>query len=167
MVKRTDLRDDILEVMWDQFCKVIKYQRVYNGIAVTMTFDEFLSLWTTHRIATITKKKDISPKSLHAYLTGPFRPVCSWVNREALVLGGVMTVEMAKIRSADESKRLFQFQTGDRHTPESREAIAASKRGKKQTPEQIAKRTAARVATMARKRAEREAAAASQAQLPR
>lgn len=157
MVKRTELRDDILEVLWDQFCKVIKYQHVNNQITVQMTFDEYLSLWSKHRVATIQKKKDISNKALHAYFTGVFRPVCSWVNREDRVKGGVMTVEMAKIRTADESKKLFQFKAGDHHTAESRARIGAAKRGKKQTAEQIAKRTAARVATMARKRAERAA----------
>lgn len=157
MVKRTDLREDILEVLWDQYCKVIKYQRVNNDIKVTMTLDEYLSLWTKHRVATIQKKKDISDSTLHAYLTGAFRPVCSWVTREARIKGGTMTVADAKIRSAEDSKRLFQFKAGDSHSPESRKRIGDSKRGKKQTPEQIAKRTAARVATMAAKRAEREA----------
>lgn len=156
MVTRTQLREDILEVLWDQFCKVIKYQHVNNQITVKMTFDEYLSLWSKHRVATIQKKKDISDKALLTYFSGSYRPVCSWVKREDRVIGGVMTVETAKIRTADESKKLFQFQKGDKHKKSSCDRIGDAKRGKKQTPEQIAKRTAARVATMARKKAERE-----------
>lgn len=160
MANRSNLGPAILEVLWDQFCKVIKYQRVHNQITVTMTFDEYLSLWTKHRVATIQRKLDQGDKHLHAYLTGAFRPVCSWTNREAFVKGGVMTVEMARIRSADESRRLFRFHPGDHHSDAAKAAIGQSKRGKKQTPEQIAKRTAARVATMAQKKAERTGGAA-------
>lgn len=156
MVKRTELREDILEVLWDQYCKVIKYQKVNNDIRVTMTLDEYLSLWTKHRVATIQKKKDQGGNALHYYLTGAFRPVCSWVSRDAMVKGGTMTVLNAKIRSAEDSKRLFQFKAGDKHGDAAKARIGAAKRGKKQTPEQIAKRTAARVATMARKKAEKE-----------
>jgi hypothetical protein len=155
MAKRSDLSPEVQEVLWDQYCKAIKYQRLANDIRVTMTFDEFLSLWSKSRIATITSKLAISQKTLHAYLTGPFRPVCSWVSREAMVRGGTMTVQDAKIRTADESRKLFRFQAGDQHSPEAKSRIGASKAGKKQTPEQIAKRTAARVATMSRKRVER------------
>lgn len=155
MTQRQELRADILEVLWDQYCKTVRYQKRENQITVKMTFDEYLSLWSKHRIATIAKKKDQGGKALLSYFSGAFRPVCSWVSKDERVKGGVMTVEMAKIRTAEESKRLFQFQAGDKHTEDSKIAIGNSKRGKKQTPEQIAKRTAARVATMARKKAER------------
>ncbi|NML04253.1 hypothetical protein [Sphingomonas sp. G-3-2-10] len=160
MTKRTDLNPDVLEVLWDQYCRAIKYQRVNNDITVQMTFDEFLGLWSRSRIGTITSKLAIGQKTLAAYLTGPFRPVCSWVCREAMVRGGTMTAQDAKIRTADESRKLFRFQAGDQHSPASKARIGASKAGKKQTPEQIAKRTAARVATMAAKRAERMGGAA-------
>lgn len=152
------IRPDVVEVLWDQYCKAIKYQRLQNQIEVKMSFEEFVSLWSKHRINTIAAKLDQSAVSLRAYLTGIYRPVCSWVSKDARVKGGVMTVEMAKIRTAEESKRLFQFQPGDKHTDEARKAIGDSKRDKKQSPEQVAKRTASRVATMARKRAERLAA---------
>jgi len=158
MAKRHQLSEALLELLWNEFCATVRYQKQKNRITVKMTFDEYLSLWSATRIKTMTQKLDQGQKAIDYYMGNQlYRPVCSWVSKDARVLGGEMTVLNAKIRSADDSKKLFQFHAGDRHTTESKKRIGDSKRGKKQTPEQIAKRTTARVATMARNRAEREA----------
>jgi hypothetical protein len=156
MAARESIREDVLELLWDHYCATVKYQRGKNGIQVKMTFNEYLSLWSDTRIKSMAVRIDRSEKAIRFYMTNATRPVCSWVSKDAMVRGGVMTVEMAKIRSAEDSKRLFQFQAGDRHSEGSKKRIGDAKRGRPQTPEQVAKRTAARVATMARKRAERE-----------
>ena len=158
MAKRHQINAEVLELLKREFETTVRYQKQKNDITVTMTFDEYLSLWSTTRISTMTEKVARGQKAIDYYMGNQhFRPVCSWVNKDAMVRGGEMTVHNARIRSADDSKKLFQFKAGDRHTSESRKRIGNAKRGKKQTPEQIAKRTAARVATMAAKRAEREA----------
>lgn len=159
MATMNQIREDVLELLWTHYCRTVAYQKKQNDITVKMTFAEYLSLWSTTRINSMTVRIDRGPASIRYYMTNNVRPVCSWVNKEAMVRGGVMTVEMAKIRSAEESKRLFQFSAGDKHSEASKKRIGESKRGKKQTPEQIAKRTASRLATMARKKAEKESAA--------
>ena len=63
----------------------------------------------------------------------------------------------AQGKGRQDSKYMFQFKKGDSHDEAAKAAIGAAKRGKKQTPEQIAKRTKARLETMVRKKAEREA----------
>lgn len=161
MATKENIRNDVLELLWDEFCRTVSYQKRKNDIAVTMTFDEYLSLWSNTRINSLTVRMDRGPQSVRYYMTNSVRPVCSWITREAMVRGGEMTVHNAKIRSAEDSKRLFQFVAGDKHSQASRERIGASKRGKKQTPDQIARRTAARVATMARKKAEKEGSVVS------
>ena len=156
MATRHNTRDDVLELIWDHYCRAIKYQKLTNDITVQMTFDEYLSLWTPYRVKTIGQKIDEGPDSIKAYMTNAVRPVCTWASKNAMERGGVMTVHMAKIRGAMESKKLFQFQHGDKHTQEACARIGDAKRGKQQSPEQIRKRTATRVATMARKKALRE-----------
>ena len=154
MTTPSNIRPDVLELLWNEFCTTVRYQKKQNDITVTMTFDEYLTLWSQTRIKSIGERIDRGEKSIEYYMGNQhFRPVCSWVSREARVRGGTMTVQNAKIRSAEDSKKLFQFQAGDRHDETAKARIGAAKAGKKQTPEQIAKRTATRVATMAAKRA--------------
>ena len=141
MALRQNINEDVLQVLFDLYCRSIKYQREKNAIAVKMTFDEYLSLWSTTRIATMTKKLAQSRKALDYYLTNSFRPVLSWKSKEARVLGGDMTVDRAAIMKAEDSKRLFQFHTGDKHTVQSRKAIGDSKRGVKQSDEHVKRRT--------------------------
>lgn len=158
MAKRHQINDQVLELLWNEYFSTIRYQKQKNDITVTMTFDEYLSLWSMTRITTITEKLARGQKSIDYYMGNKhYRPVCSWVSKDRLVRGGTMTVQDARIISSDDSKKLFQFKAGDKHDDEAKRRIGESKRGKKQTPEQIAKRTASRIATMALKRAEREA----------
>ena len=145
MAIRQNINEDVLQVLFDLYCRSIKYQREKNAIKVKMTFDEYLSLWSVTRIATMTKKLAQSRKSLDYYLTNSFRPVLSWKSKEARVLGGDMTVDRAAIMKAEDSKRLFQFHAGDRHTVNSRKAIGDSKRGVQQSPEHVKRRTQGQV----------------------
>lgn len=145
MAIRQNINEDVLQVLFDLYCRSIKYQREKNAIKVKMTFDEYLSLWSVTRIATITKKLAQSRKSLDYYLTNSFRPVLSWKSKEARILGGDMTVDRAAIMKAEDSKKLFQFHTGDKHTADSRKAIGDSKRGVKQSPEHVKRRTQGQV----------------------
>ncbi len=148
---------EVLEVLRAEFEASKAYQLKANKITVQMTFAAFVGLWSDTRIQTIQKKLNISRKALEAYLNDRFyRPVLSWRRREDRVEGGVMTASMARIMRAEDSRKMFQMKAGDSHSPAARQKIGEAKRGKKQTPEQIAKRTASRVATMAAKRAERE-----------
>lgn len=156
------IRSDVLAVLRGEYLTTVEYQFKKNCITVTMSFDEYITLWSPARLTTIGKKLDQGKGAIDRYLKDRFnRPVCSWKKREYLQIGGTMTVEAARIMRAEDSRRMFQFQAGDSHNEKSREAIGAAKRGKEQTPAQIAKRIATRVATMARKRAEKEAAAAN------
>lgn len=146
MVKRTDLRPDILEALWDQYCKVLKFQKVNNNITVTMSLDDYLSLWSKARIATIEKKIAKGGKALfHYFNSGSSRPVCGWVTREARVIGGTMAVADARIMKAEDSLKMFRFQTGDKHDDASKAKIGDAKRGVKQTDEHIQKRTQGQV----------------------
>ncbi|KQO13420.1 hypothetical protein [Sphingomonas sp. Leaf242] len=142
MAKREAVRPDVLELLEREFQTTIRYQKKQNDITVTMTFDEYLSLWSNHRIRSMGQKIDQGPKVIDFYMKNTFRPVCSWVSRDALVRGGTMTVENAKITSAEDSKRLFQFKPGDKHQVKSKDKIRNARLGKSQTPEHVAKRTA-------------------------
>lgn len=156
MVKPNTVSETVLAILWDEYTGTIKYQRETNQIQVTFNFDEYLSLWTKHRITSIETAMARGPRHISKYLRGANRPVCGWITRDCLRRGGKMSINQVRIMSATESKKMFQFQKGDNHTAESKEKISASRKGKKQTPEQIEKRTTARVATMARKREEKE-----------
>ncbi|AJP70701.1 hypothetical protein [Sphingomonas hengshuiensis] len=163
MIDRSPIPEPVQELLWEEYCAAIRYQRQRNDITVAMTFDEFLSLWPRYQLAAITDNLAKGPAAIRAYMSHRYlRPVCSWVAPTDLVRGGVMTVRNAKIRPAKESKHLFGFRRGSQHSPAAKIAIGDSKRGRKQTPQQIADRTAARLATMAAKRAMREAAESGQ-----
>lgn len=141
MAKRQNINEPVLEVLWNLYCRSIRYQRTKNNVTVVMTFDEYLSLWSDTRIATMTKKQAQSQKSLDYYLKNTFRPVLSWKSKDARVIGGEMNVSNAAIKGAEDSKRMFQFHAGDKHSAESKTAIGDSKRGKAQSPDHIKKRT--------------------------
>ena len=157
MAIRSQIREDVLELLWREYNRTVNYQREKNDITVVMKFDEYLTLWSNHRIKALETRFNRGPGAVDYYMRNRFRPVCGWVARERREKGGTMTVHDAKIMSAQDSKYMFQFKKGDSHDEAAKAAIGAAKRGKKQTPEQIAKRTKARLETMARKKAEREA----------
>ena len=54
------------------------------------------------------------------------KPVCGWVSKEAKALG-IMDASTAKIMRAEDSKRLFQFKKGDKHTAETIEGMKRPK----------------------------------------
>lgn len=141
MAIRDNISEPVLQILFDLYCKSIKHQREHNGIKVQMVFDEYLSLWSDTRVRTLTQKHARGPKSVELYLRGSFRPVLSWKSREARELGGVMTVDRAAIMKAEESVKMFRFHKGDKHTLESKQAIGAAHKGKKQSEEHVQKRT--------------------------
>jgi hypothetical protein len=146
MATRTNTPDAVLELLWNEYCSTVKYQREKNDIKVTMTFDEYLSLWSMTRINTMSKKIAMGQKSIDYYMGGKsFRPVCGWVERERRVKGGTMTVADAKIMSAEDSKRMFQFKPGDKHEDAAKASIGDAKRGVKQSEDHVKKRTAGQI----------------------
>jgi hypothetical protein len=148
------LRADVVALLRAEFLTTVEYQFSQNRITVTMTFDEYLTLWSPARIAAISLRLEQGGGKIDRYMKDRFnRPVCSWKRREDREIGGTMSVDDARIMRAEDSRRMFQFQAGDSHSEVSRKRIGDTKRGKKQSEAQIEKRTAARVATMAAKRA--------------
>ncbi|SEM40204.1 hypothetical protein SAMN05192583_0059 [Sphingomonas gellani] len=146
MATRTNIPEPVLELLWNEYCSTIKYQREKNSIKVTMNFDEYLSLWSMTRINTMAKKIEMGQKSIDYYMKNKlYGPVCGWVSREARILGGTMTVADAKIMKAEDSKRMFQFQVGDKHGASARASIGDAKRGKPQSEEHVKKRTAGQI----------------------
>lgn len=146
MATRTNTPEAVQELIWDEYCSTVKYQRGKNNIKVTMTFDEYLGLWSMTRINSMAKKIAIGQKSIDYYMGNEkFRPVCGWVNRDARIPGGTMTVADAKIMSAEDSRRMFQFQPGDKHREESKARIGDSKRGIRQSADHVKKRTSGQI----------------------
>ena len=158
MSLKETIRPDVLAVLRREYLATVEYQFRRNNVTVTMTFEQYATLWSPARLRAIAIRLDKGHKELERYLNDRFnRPVCGWRKREDFNIGGTMSVEVARIMRAEDSRRMFQFHRGDTHSELSRQKIGDAKRGKKQPPEQIAKRTASRVATMARKRAEKAA----------
>lgn len=120
------MKTEIRELLEQQFTHCQNWQ-AKHGIAVQMTFEDYLTLWTPYRIRTLEKKLAKHPDALRAFMNNPvLKPVCSWVSREAR-LSGVMTRDNARICTAMESRRLFQFKKGDTHRPESIEKMRKPK----------------------------------------
>ena len=138
-----EIRADVLEVLRKQFQSTINHQKTKNNITVTMTFEEFVSLWSKSHIEQIGRKLDKGGTALKRYLSDQINgPVCSWRKKSDLVIGGVMHVGNAMIRKAEDSKRLFQFSHGDRHTEETKKVIGDKLRGTQQTDAHVEKRAA-------------------------
>lgn len=165
------IRNDVVVVLQYEFQSTINYQKNKNDITVAMTFEEYVGLWSLHRLRTIQTKIDEGVSALRRYLTNEaYRPVCGWKTKEDFVKGGTMHVGNARIISAETSKRMFQFSHGDKHSDESKRKISQSKSGVRQTEQHRAamsaslkgkpkakwtpERVAARKALLAKKKAE-------------
>lgn len=113
------MRADIEALLKELYGRTVSWQ-TRNGIRVELTQEDFNALWSKYRLNKLTKMADKSPDSLRRYLKHPQeKPVCGWRSK-ADRASGVMNRDNAVIARAVEQRKLFQFDRGDRHSPETR-----------------------------------------------
>ncbi|MCC4298324.1 NUMOD3 domain-containing DNA-binding protein [Aurantimonas coralicida] len=163
--------ENCLEWLHKRYTNSLRYQ-TGRGIDFELSFEEYLGLWSQDKLKKISKwieDGDITHRQKHPL----YGWVLSWRSKQDRK-DGVMNKATARILQRGSSERRFLLQKGEKHTEEAkakigaahrgkeitqehREAISQSKKGKPQTPEQIAKRRASTAATKARKVAEKAA----------
>ena len=119
---------ELTAYMQSWFDKVAQKQ-TKRGITFALTFDEFLELWGTRRLATM--QKHMEDGSIYARMSGnnPFAFVVTWKSYAAKQ-AGVMNSETAQVCTRSKSKADNGMRKGDKHSQAVKDRISASKQGK-------------------------------------
>ena len=75
MAIRSQIREDVLELLWREYNRTVNYQREKNDITVVMKFDEYLTLWSNHRIKALETRFNRGPGAVDYYMRNRFRSV--------------------------------------------------------------------------------------------
>jgi hypothetical protein len=148
-----------------QYEKSRGYQ-IGNGIQFNLKFQEYIDLWGARRLRRLEQLiRDGLIEGFQRHKKWAW--VLTWRRKEDR-LHGDMNPATAVIATREESTRKFFLKKGEKHsdktkksigdkhrgktiTQKHRNAISAAKKGKRQTPAQIAKRVAATKATRSKK----------------
>lgn len=120
------MRHDVESLLKELYERTVRWQ-AKHGIEVVLTFDEYKSLWSAYRLNKLATLIDEGEAKLRGYLKNPVRkPVCGWKSKQDRA-SGVMTKDNCKIMGAEEQKRIFQFNKGDKHSAQTREMMKKPK----------------------------------------
>jgi hypothetical protein len=144
------MRQDVQQLLIELYRHTVNWQ-TKHGRTVSLTQEQFNSLWSRYRIAKLKSVLDDGTEALSSYLDNPnTKPVCGWTNRGELDTGN-MNIGNAKIEMAMDQRKRFQFRKGDVHSDETK-----TKMRKPKTAKTIKKMKAAATARWATYRANKE-----------
>lgn len=104
-----------------------KRYQISKGIQFDLSFDEFLTLVGAGKRNTI--RKHIKAETLDKFFRSHSGYCLSWKDKASLK-SRVMSVETAVYVTRRKSKRVNQFEAGDKHSEESKSKISKAKTGK-------------------------------------
>ncbi|MGY5794162.1 NUMOD3 domain-containing DNA-binding protein len=107
-------------------------RQVAAGIGFELTFDQYLSLITKARRQRM--EQEFKSGTFKQFMESATGYVLTWRNREARATG-TLNMETAVFVNREQSRRNQHFKKGDKHTQESKDAIALARTGTKHSEE--------------------------------
>ena len=104
-----------------------KYQ-IGNGVIFSLSFDDYITLWTIHRLRKL--EKLVLNNEIKNYQKNlKYAWVLSW-RRKSDKAAGILNKDTALILLRHQSERLFYIQKGETQSPAARRKISDARRGK-------------------------------------